>query len=114
MAEYKIPNFEKELEDKMRVVKDMSTQAPAGRKILDECLDIAKLLISKNVSYGSSYSHPINIFSKSTPKEQIYIRIDDKLNRVHKGKEYASEDTVLDLIGYLVLLRTLDNEWWFS
>ena len=110
MAEYKIPNFEKELEDKMRVVKDMSTQAPAGRKILDECLDIAKLLISKNVSYGSSYSNPINIFSKSTPKEQIYIRIDDKLNRVHKGKEYASEDTVLDLIGYLVLLRTLDNE----
>ena len=110
MAEYKIPNFEKELEDKMRVVKDMSTQAPAGRKILDECLDIAKLLISKNVSYGNSYSNPINIFSKSTPKEQIYIRIDDKLNRVHKGKEYASEDTVLDLIGYLVLLRTLDNE----
>jgi len=57
-----------------------------------------------------SRSHPINIFSKSTPKEQIYIRIDDKLNRIHKGKEYASEDTILDLIGYLVLLRTLDNE----
>ena len=98
------------LKKRYQIVKDMSTQAPAGRKILDECLDIAKLLISKNVSYGSSYSNPINIFSKSTPKEQIYIRIDDKLNRVHKGKEYASEDTVLDLIGYLVLLRTLDNE----
>lgn len=110
MAEYKFPDFDKQLEDKIRIVKDMSTQAPAGRKILDECLDIAKLLISKNTSYGSSYSHPINIFSKSTPKEQIFIRIDDKLNRIHKGKEYASEDTILDLIGYLVLLRTLDNE----
>ncbi len=109
MAEYKVPDFDKQLEDKMRIVKDMSTQAPAGRKILDECLDIAKLLITKNASYGSSYSHPINIFSKSNPKEQLFIRIDDKLNRIHKGKEYASEDTVLDLIGYLVLLRTLDD-----
>ena len=44
------------------------------------------------------------------PKEQLFIRIDDKHNRIHKGKEYASEDTILDLIGYLVLLRTLDNE----
>lgn len=109
MAEYKAPDFDKQLEDKMRIVKDMSTQAPAGRKILEECLDIAKLLINKNVSYGSSYSHPINIFSKSDPKEQLYIRIDDKLNRIKKGKEYASEDTVLDLIGYLVLLRTLNE-----
>ena len=109
MAEYKIPDFGKELEDRMKFIRDISTQAPAGRKILDECLDIAELLIKKNNSYGSSYSHPINIFSKSTPKEQIYIRIDDKLNRIHKGKEYASEDTILDLIGYLVLLRTLDE-----
>lgn len=110
MAEYKFPDFDKQLEDKMKIVRDMSTQAAAGRKILDECLDIAKLLITKNTSYGNSYSNPINIFSKSNPKEQLYIRIDDKLNRIHKGKEYASEDTILDLIGYLVLLRTLDNE----
>jgi hypothetical protein len=109
MAEYKTPNFEKELEDRMKFIRDVSTQAPAGRKILEECLDIAELLITKNKSYGSSYSHPINIFSKSEPKEQLYIRIDDKLNRIHKGKEYASEDTILDLIGYLVLLRTLDD-----
>jgi len=109
MAEYRSINFEKELEDRMKFIRDISTQAPAGRKILDECLDIAELLINKNKSYGSSYSHPIKIFSKSEPKEQLYIRIDDKLNRIHKGKEYASEDTILDLIGYLVLLRTLDD-----
>jgi hypothetical protein len=109
MAEYPRVDIEKILEDRMKFIRDISTQAPAGRKILDECLDIAELLIQKNKSYGSSYSHPINIFSKSTPKEQIFIRIDDKLNRIHKGKEYASEDTILDLIGYLVLLRTLDD-----
>jgi hypothetical protein len=109
MAEYITPNFDKELEDRMKYIKDVSTQAQAGRKILNECLDIAELLINKNKSYGSSYSHPINIFSKSNPKEQIYIRIDDKLNRIKKGSEYASEDTVLDLIGYLILLRTLDE-----
>jgi hypothetical protein len=107
MAEYRLPDFEKKLEDRMKYIRDISTQAPAGEKILEECLDIAELLIKKNKSYGSSYSHPINIFSKSSPKEQIFIRIDDKLNRIHKGKEYASEDTILDLIGYLVLLRTL-------
>ena len=98
MAEYPKIDLDKQLDDKIRFIKDISTQAPAGRKILDECLDIAKLLINKNTSYGSSYSHPINIFSKSDPKEQLYIRIDDKLNRIHKGKEYASEDTILDLI----------------
>ena len=109
MADYKYPDFEKQIEDRMKFIRDISTQAPAGRKILEECLDLAELLITKNKSYGSSYSNPINIFSKSEPKEQLYIRIDDKLNRIHKGKEYASEDTILDLIGYLVLLRTLDD-----
>lgn len=107
MAEYPKIDWEKELDNKIKFIRDISTQAPAGRKILDECLDIAELLINKNKSYGSSYSHPINIFSKSDPKEQLFIRIDDKLNRIKKGSEYASEDTVLDLIGYLVLLRTL-------
>lgn len=109
MAEYPHYNLEKQIQDRMNYVKDISTQAPAGRKILEECLDIAELLINKNKSYGSSYSHPINIFSKADPKEQLFIRIDDKLNRIKKGSEYASEDTVLDLIGYLVLLRTLNE-----
>jgi len=107
MAEYPHIDFDKELDDRLKYIKDISSQAQAGRKILEECLDIAELLINKNKSYGSSYSNPINIFSKTDPKEQLYIRIDDKLNRIKKGTEYASEDTILDLIGYLILLRTL-------
>jgi hypothetical protein len=39
MADYKYPDFEKQLEDRMKFIRDISTQAPAGRKILDECLD---------------------------------------------------------------------------
>ena len=109
MAEYPHINFDKEYEDRLKYIDAISTQAPAGRRILKECLDIAELLINKNKSYGSSYSSPINIFSKANPKEQLYIRIDDKLNRIKKGNEYATEDTILDLIGYLVLLRTLDE-----
>jgi hypothetical protein len=81
MADYKYPDFEKQLEDRMKFIRDISTQAPAGRKILDECLDIAELLINKNRSYGSSYSHPINIFSKSEPKEQLYIQVINQIRQ---------------------------------
>jgi hypothetical protein len=41
--------------------------------------------------------------------EQLKVRIDDKLNRIAKGQnlEAVQEDTILDLIGYLVLIRVL-------
>jgi hypothetical protein len=71
------------------------------------CDDLAEFLIDKNRAYGSSFSEPINIFSQVSAREQLAVRIDDKLNRLHKGAEYAGDDTVLDLIGYLVLLRVL-------
>ena len=37
------------------------------------------------------------------------MRIDDKLSRLARGTDYADEDTVLDLIGYLVLLRIAEG-----
>jgi hypothetical protein len=36
MAEYPRVDIEKILEDRMKFIRDISTQAPAGRKILDE------------------------------------------------------------------------------
>lgn len=75
-------------------------------QVIDEIED---LLIEKNAAYGDSFSNPINVFSKATAKEQIFVRIDDKLNRLQKGSEYQGDDTVLDLIGYLILLRVLDR-----
>lgn len=77
----------------------------AGREIWDTCHEIAHMLIKKNIAYGNSALEPINIFSRSSALEQLSTRIDDKLNRVKRGSEYPGDDTILDLIGYLVLYR---------
>ena len=71
-----------------------------------ECQNLAEMLKSKNRQYGNSFADPVRIFSKATPEEGLRIRIDDKLSRIARGDD-AGEDTVLDLIGYLVLLRVL-------
>jgi hypothetical protein len=77
----------------------------AGKEILSTCLDIAHMLIKKNISYGNSALDPVRIFSKAGPKEQLYVRIDDKLNRLIKGEEYPGDNDIDDLIGYLILLK---------
>ena len=45
------------------------------------------------------------MFSRAEPEEQLLVRIDDKLSRIARGSEFENDDTILDLIGYLVLLR---------
>lgn len=82
---------------------DMSKVAPAGKEILVQCLEIATLLLEKNISYGNSALDPIQIFSKIDPGHQIDIKIDDKLSRIKRGSEFPGEDTLLDLCGYIVL-----------
>ena len=109
MADYPDFDFKKIKSQDFEKLYELSLKAPSGAAILKECMEIAELLINKNISYGSSFNKPINVFSKSNPGEQILIRIDDKLNRIKNGKEYASEDTILDLIGYLTLYRVLQN-----
>ena len=71
------------------------------------CDDIKELLLYKNERYGDSALKPCRIFSKSNAVEQIFVRIDDKLNRIHKGAGLIGEDedVIMDLIGYLVLLK---------
>ena len=78
-----------------------------ARKVHEEVDTIAKLLIRKNKAYGDSALNPSRIFSKADPVEQIKVRIDDKLSRLQRCPTdmLADEDTVLDLIGYLILLR---------
>jgi len=63
------------------------------------------MLIEKNKSYGNAAFEPIHIFSRVSAISQIEVRIDDKLNRLAKGAEFQGDDTELDLIGYLILLR---------
>lgn len=86
-------------------------EIPVGDLITRECAAVRDLLLAKNKAYGNSFMFPINLFSKATAMEQINVRIDDKLNRLKKGEktEQVPEDTVLDLIGYLILLRVLQK-----
>ena len=77
----------------------------AGKEIFDACHEIAHMLINKNISYGNSALDPVRVFSKTGPREQLYVRIDDKLNRLMKGTEYPGDNDIDDLIGYLVLLK---------
>jgi hypothetical protein len=74
-----------------------------------ECENIKTLLRMKNKAYGNSFMHPANVFCKLPAIEQINVRIDDKINRIAKGKclDEVEEDTELDLIGYLILKRIL-------
>ena len=65
---------------------------------------IRDMLVAKNAYYGNSALEPLRVFSRADAVEQIKVRIDDKLSRLMRGNN-AGEDTVLDLIGYLVLLR---------
>lgn len=65
---------------------------------------IKEMLIAKNRAYGDSALEPVRVFSKAENVEQLYVRIDDKLSRVQRGHEYPGDDTISDLIGYLVLL----------
>ena len=71
------------------------------------CEDVKELLLYKNQKYGNSALEPARIFSKANAVEQLLVRIDDKLNRIHKGAGVMGqdEDVIMDLIGYLVLLK---------
>ena len=76
-------------------------------KVLQE---IQEMLISKNVKYGNSALEPLGVFSQLSAREGLLVRIDDKLKRIKNGSlDKDDEDVVNDLIGYLVLLKMLDN-----
>lgn len=79
-------------------------QMDSGTEIIAACDEIKSLLLEKNRAYGDSALAPLRIFSKADPVEQIRVRIDDKLSRLGRGTD-CGEDVVLDLLGYLVLLR---------
>jgi len=67
---------------------------------------VRDLLLEKNAAYGDSALKPANIFAKGSAIDNIACRIDDKLMRIkNKGLNDATEDTIQDLIGYLILLK---------
>ncbi len=74
--------------------------------IVEVSTEVTNLLLEKNAAYGDSALNPVGIFSKGDAVESLCARIDDKLMRIKsKGITDATEDTVQDLIGYLILLK---------
>lgn len=69
------------------------------------CNEIRDLLLEKNRKYGDSALNPKRIFSKADAVEQIKVRLDDKISRIMNQQNDDDEDVVMDLMGYLVLLR---------
>jgi len=82
----------------------MTNLTDSQQMITAECREVERVLLEKNRQYGNSALEPVRIFSKADATEQIRVRIDDKLSRLARGYA-AGEDVVLDLIGYLILLR---------
>tara|TARA_R110002020_G_scaffold415655_1_gene624961 strand:+ start:530 stop:910 length:381 start_codon:yes stop_codon:yes gene_type:complete len=75
-------------------------------KLNIEVKSISDLLKEKNKAYGNTALNPTNVFSKLNSTEALCARIDDKLARIkNKGINDETEDTVDDLIGYLLLLK---------
>lgn len=95
------------LNRRMDALTSSIKEAPLGPEIMEQCLAIAELLLKKNISYGNSAIEPVRFLSKASAEEQILVRIDDKLNRLRNQQEFRGEDTITDLVGYLILLQVL-------
>lgn len=84
---------------------NQADRAGFASKVGEVTDSIKQMLVDKNAAYGNAALDPVRVFSQATPEEQILVRIDDKLSRIQRGHEFADEDTVNDLIGYLILLK---------
>ena len=74
-------------------------------KITSKCNELQNLLHEKNEAYGDAALQPLNIFASTNAEYGLRQRIDDKLKRIQNvGLNDMTEDTLMDLAGYLVLL----------
>lgn len=84
----------------------MNNLTEVNKLIESECDAIKELLIQKNIDYNNSLQNPIQVFSRNLPIDGILCRLDDKLNRIKKkGIHDKTEDTISDIIGYLIHLK---------
>jgi hypothetical protein len=88
------------------------SQENIQKEILNQVKSIGSLLIEKNRKYGNAALKPNRIFSKANTLEQLYVRCDDKINRIMNRQNDEDEDVIQDLIGYLILIlvcRKIEN-----
>jgi hypothetical protein len=87
------------------MIEEPTKSSSSQMEISSICDEVKNLLLQKNMKYGDSALNPIRVFSKSSPLEQLRVRMDDKLSRIRNQDPNEDEDPVLDLIGYLILFR---------
>jgi DNA primase catalytic subunit len=73
-------------------------------EIRKKCDQIRDLLLEKNKSYGNSVFDKGMLFEVD-PMYAIQARINDKLNRIKSKETYMSDNDMMDLTGYLILLQ---------
>jgi ribosomal protein L37E len=98
-------------EERMAVADMAPAVAPASTFVADlDCVlfELRSMLLAKNAAYGDSALNPVRVFSQADPVEQLRVRIDDKISRLMRGAA-CGEDTVGDLMGYLVLLKIAEG-----
>ena len=90
------------------MIKDTFMTSPINQSAMDiaaTCDGLKELLLEKNRKYGDAALAPIRVFSKADSISQLLVRIDDKLSRIQNVQEDDLEDPILDLVGYLILLK---------
>jgi hypothetical protein len=99
--------MEKDYVNKLNNVLNVSREEFTTRDlILQEAEAVTNLLLLKNEAYGDSALKPAGIFAGGDAVHNLCCRIDDKLMRIKmRGITDETEDTVQDLIGYLILLK---------
>lgn len=98
------------LEGRGDLAADRLRRAPSFEQALAaELNEVFVLLCEKNKAYGNSALDPVRVFSRASATEQLRVRIDDKLSRLQRGDPNDNEDTKLDLVGYLLLLRLAEK-----
>lgn len=99
-------HYEQTKEDKEVTKKETAANLTQSQQdIVSTCDEIKELLLEKNRKYGDSALNPVRVFSKAGPVEQIKVRLDDKISRLRNQQSDEDEDVIMDLLGYLILLR---------
>ena len=71
--------------------------------------EIRDLLLEKNIAYGNSVFDKGLLFEVD-PMYAIQARINDKLNRIKSKETYMSENDLMDVTGYFILLQVLRSK----
>lgn len=93
----------------MTTEKDTNYEGSFEHKLDAQLYKIREMLLAKNKAYGNSALEPVRVMSKASPKEQLLVRMDDKLSRMMSGQA-DNEDPMMDLVGYYFLLKIAEEE----